>query len=108
MAYDIELDELLTSKVSKYKMEKKKMFGGTCYLENEKMVCGIWKDNIILRLSEEEGEKALKEKKAVVFDITGKPMKGWIMINKKKINENNIDCWIELARNNVKNIKKKK
>jgi hypothetical protein len=108
MAYDIELDELLNKKVSKYKMEKKNMFGGTCYLENEKMVCGIWKDNIILRLGEEEGSKFIKEKKAAVFDITGKAMKGWVMINKKKIIENELNNWIELARNNVNNIKKKK
>ena len=106
MAYDMELDELLNLKVMKFKMKKKKMFGGTCYLENEKMVCGIWKDNIILRLGEEESEKALKEKKAIVFDITGKPMKGWVMVNKRKINDKTMDHWIELARRNVKNIKK--
>jgi hypothetical protein len=107
MAYDIELDELLSSKVMKFKMKKKNMFGGTCYLEKEKMVCGIWKDNIILRLGDKEAERALKEKKAVVFDITGKPMKGWVMINRKNINARNIDRWIDLARENVKSIKKK-
>jgi hypothetical protein len=107
MAYDNELDELLNSKVMKYNMTKKKMFGGTCYLEKDKMVCGIWKDNIILRLGEEEAERALKEKKAMVFDITGKPMKGWVMINRKNINARNIGPWIELAREHVKSIKKK-
>ena len=106
MAYDLELDELLNSKVMKYNMKKKKMFGGTCYLENEKMVCGIWKDNIILRIGEEESVKALKEKKAMVFDITGKPMKGWVMVNKRNINGRNIGHWIELARKNVNNIVK--
>jgi hypothetical protein len=105
MAYDVELDDLLDKKVSTYKMEKKKMFGGTCYIENRNMVCGIWKDFIILRLGQTESEKALKEKKAVPFDITGKPMKGWVMINKKKITERNISQWIELARKNVKTLK---
>lgn len=107
MAYDKELDELLNKKVKKYNMIKKKMFGGTCYLENDKMVCGIWKDNVILRLGAEEGDKALQEKKAVLFDITGKPMKGWVMVPKQKISNKNIEHWIELARENVKNIKKK-
>ncbi len=108
MAYDVALDELLAAKVKKYKMEKKKMFGGTCYLENDKMVCGIWKDSAIFRLSEAEGEKALKEKNALVFDITGRPMKGMVMVPKEKLNDENIGHWIELARENVKSIKKKK
>ena len=107
MPYDIELDLLLEKRLNKYNVEKKKMFGGTCYMENDKMVCGVWKDNIILRLGEEESIKAVKEKKAEEFDITGKPMKGWIMIKKKdKLTEESIIYWTELARKHVKKIKK--
>ena len=107
MAYDAALDDLLGAKVRKYRMKKKKMFGGTCYLENDKMVCGVWKDNVIFRVGESEGEKALREKKALVFDMVGRPMKGLVMVEKKNIDEKNVDYWIELARKNVKKIKKK-
>jgi len=84
------------------------MFGGTCYLEKEKMVCGIWKDNLILRLGEEQGVRALQNKKVRVFDITGKPMKGWVMINKKHLSPKTINEWIQKARDHVKTLKGKK
>ena len=107
MAYDSELDLALERVTGAFGMEKKKMFGGTCYLEDKKMVCGTWKDNVILRLSETDGERALKEKKADVFDITGRPMKGWVMINKKYLSDALIRDWVEQARIHVKSIVKK-
>lgn len=59
------------------------MFGGVCHLLNGNMFGGVYKDKLILRLGVDETEKALKQKYIVPFDITGKPMKGWVMVEKK-------------------------
>jgi hypothetical protein len=46
----------------------------------------VYRDNLIVRLgSEEEAAKAIDSGEAVAFDITGRPMKGWVMIPKSKL-----------------------
>jgi|SRR6267142_2685113 len=59
---------------------EKKMFGGVGFLLNGNMCVGIWKTSLIIRLGPEQAEKALKEPDVVEFDITGRPMKGWLMV----------------------------
>jgi hypothetical protein len=61
--------------------DHKKMFGGVCHLVNGNMVCGVISDFLILRLGKEEAEKALARPHVRPFDITGRPMKGWIMVS---------------------------
>jgi len=56
------------------------MFGGVCHLLNGNMFCGVYKDYLILRLGEENANKALSLPHVRPFDITGKPMKGWVMV----------------------------
>jgi hypothetical protein len=41
---------------------------------------GIWKSSLIVRLSSEQAAAALQEPNVVEFDITGRPMKGWVMV----------------------------
>ena len=46
----------------------------------------IYKDNIIVRLgSDEEARHAIDSGKARAFDITGRVMKGWVMIPKSQL-----------------------
>lgn len=59
---------------------EKRMFGGAGYMHNGNMICGIYKDNLILRLEPEDAESLVQQEHVRVFDITGRPMKGWVMI----------------------------
>jgi len=56
------------------------MFGGVGFLLHGNMLVGIWKASLIVRLAPEEAESALNEVNVVPFDITGRPMKGWVMV----------------------------
>jgi hypothetical protein len=58
----------------------KKMFGGVCHLFNGNMFCGVHKEFLILRLGADTAEDALKLPHIRPFDITGRPMKGWVMV----------------------------
>lgn len=62
-------------------LESKKMFGGIGFLINGNMCVSTWKEYLILRIGETEAGKLLKEKDTKVFDITGKVMKGWVMVS---------------------------
>jgi hypothetical protein len=80
MAYDLELDALVRALTAPEALVRKPMFGGTCYLAGGKMVCGVWRDRLILRLGVERAAAALAAGEGQPFDITGKAMKGWIMV----------------------------
>ena len=60
---------------------KKKMFGGICYLINGNMCFGIYKEYLIVRTSIEKAKELLENEYIKHFDITGRPMKGWVMVS---------------------------
>lgn len=97
MAFDEDLDLKLQAITEKDGMIRKKILGGTCYLLDNKMVCGVWKKHLILRFGEKQAKKELKNGLGKVFDITGKAMKGWIMVNTDLTIET-IEKWIIKAK----------
>ncbi|MFH1008622.1 MAG: TfoX/Sxy family protein [Candidatus Latescibacterota bacterium] len=60
--------------------DHKSMFGGVCHLLHGHMFCGVYRDFLILRLGEANANKTLALPHVKPFDITGKPMKGWVMV----------------------------
>ena len=81
MAYDEKLDERIRGIVSSWKKtDHKNVFGGVCYLLDGHMVSGVYKDFLILRLGDAEAQKALALPYVKPFDVTGRPMKGWVMV----------------------------
>ena len=59
---------------------EKKMFGGVGFLLHGNMCVGVWKTSLIARLGLDQAESALNEPYVEEFDITGRPMKGWVMV----------------------------
>ena len=81
MAFYEPLAERIRQALARKKgVEEKKMFGGVGFLLNGNMLVGVWKDSLIVRLGPDEGEEALKEPHVKEFDITGRPMKGWVLV----------------------------
>lgn len=80
MAYDLKLAERIRSELNGIPFIEKKMFGGVGFLIHGNMAVGVYKENIIVRVAPEEHAKLLKKTGAKNFDITGRPMKGWLMV----------------------------
>lgn len=100
MAYNEELDERIKGVVARWKnTTSKKMFGGVCHLINGNMFCGVHKDSLILRLGEEIATVALTAAHVRPFDITGKPMKGWVMVGEQGYHtQEDLKAWLEKAK----------
>jgi hypothetical protein len=94
MAYDEELDERIGEIVESWGTERKKMFGGTCHLLNGNMMAGVHKDRLILRLGPEGGPAALERPHVTPFDITGRPMKGWVMVEPGGFEGDALESWL--------------
>lgn len=80
MAYSVQLAERIQSELSGIPFVEKKMFGGVGFLIHGNMACGVYKDNMIVRVDPEKHEKLLKKPHTRIFDITGRPMKGWLIV----------------------------
>ncbi|SRR6266851_158778 len=79
-------------------VEEKMMFGGVGFLLNGNMLVGVWKDALIVRLGPDGYEDALLEPHVKEFDITGKPMKNWILVEPKGVVEDErLKDWIQRA-----------
>ena len=77
---------------------EKSMFGGIGFLVNGNMACGVNKQDLIVRLSEHDFEEALKRPHVRVFNMTGRPMKGWIMVSSGGYaSETALKGWIDRA-----------
>ena len=98
MPYNEKLDERIGGIVKGRATSRKKMFGGTCHLLNGNMMCGVYRDFLILRLGETEAEKALAKPHVKPFDITGRPMKGWVMVEEAGFRGKALEEWLGKAR----------
>jgi len=99
MAYSESLAERIRRAFGRRRgIEEKKMFGGVCFLLNGNMLVGVWKDSLIARLGPDQGDEALLEPHVRKMDITGKPMKGWIMVKPEGIeHDDQLNDWIRRA-----------
>jgi hypothetical protein len=59
---------------------KKKMFGGVCFMQDGLAFAGVWGDGLIVRVGPDAYHAALCEPHVREFDITGKPMRGWVVV----------------------------
>jgi TfoX/Sxy family transcriptional regulator of competence genes len=106
MAFDESLAARIRDAVARKKgVAEKKMFGGVGFLLNGNMLVGVWKDSIIVRIGPDAYDDALLEPHVREFDITGKPMKGWIMVDADGIEEDDVLAdWIQRASSFVKTL----
>ena len=107
--YNEEIDARIRKVVSRWKnADAQKMFGGMCHLLNGNMVCGVYQDFLILRLGEKVSIEALKQPYARPFDITGKPMKGWVKLNGSGFKtDEKLKSWLMKAETFVKTLPSK-
>ena len=80
MAYNLKLAERIRTELEKIPFVEKKMFGGVGFLIHGNMAVGVYKEDMIVRVDPAKHEKLIKKQHARVFDITGRPMKGWLMV----------------------------
>jgi len=99
MAFSESLAQRIRDALARKKnIEEKKMFGGVGFLLKGNMLVGVWKDSLIVRIGPEKGDEALKEPHVKEFDVTGRPMKGWIMVEPEGVeNDNQLIEWIRRA-----------
>ena len=82
MAYNVDLEHRIDKLINRLgDIGKKKMFGGIGYLMNGNMCFGIHKEYLVLRTPTAKSKELLRSEYVSPFAITGRPMKGWLLIS---------------------------
>lgn len=82
MAYNEELAERMRRILkSEGTTVEKRMFGGIGFMVNGNFACGVHKQDLVARLNEADFQAALKKPHVRIFNMTGRPMKGWLMVS---------------------------
>ena len=75
--------------------EEKKMFGGICFLVDDKMCVGIINDDLMVRIEPEKQDEFLSEKGCRIMDFTKRPMKGYLYVAPEGIDlDEDLDKWV--------------
>jgi len=98
MAYDQfladRIDKLLSEK--KIEHEVKKMFGGLCYLVDDKMCFGILQSSVMARIDPDFYEHALSKDGCSEMDFTGRAMKGFVYVDEQATaSDKDLEFWID-------------
>ena len=83
MAYDQGLAQRVREMLDELELPglaEKKMFGGVAFMLRGNLACGVLKDELIVRVGPERHKEAIQKPHTRLFDLTGKPMKGWVMV----------------------------
>ena len=96
MAYDESLAGRIRSHIGDHPaVTEKKMFGGVAYMLQGNMAVGIHKDSLMVRVPSEDHDSILGEPGVSDFDLTGKKMRGWVLVGAEAIaDEASLEGWI--------------
>jgi TfoX/Sxy family transcriptional regulator of competence genes len=76
--------------------EEKKMFGGICFLVDDKMCVGIINEDLMVRIDPEDQNAFLSETGCRMMDFTKRPMKGYLYIAPEGVDmDQDLDKWVK-------------
>jgi len=76
----------------------KKMMGGLCYMVDDKMLCGLVKDQLMARVGPYAYEDALARDHTHEMNFTGRAMKGYVFVDEGGMDmDDDLEYWIDLC-----------
>jgi TfoX/Sxy family transcriptional regulator of competence genes len=99
MAYDEKLAQRIRQTLTTTKhVKEKEMMGGLTFMVSDKMCIGIIKDEMMCRIDPDLQETALEKPGCRAMDFTGRPMKGYVMVNEHGMRtKKEFEYWINLC-----------
>ena len=80
------------------KIEEKRMFGGLCFMVNDKMCVGVETNRMMVRFDPEITDEVMEKEGCTPMDFTGKVMKGYAFVEIEALNtKKKLEYWINLA-----------
>jgi TfoX/Sxy family transcriptional regulator of competence genes len=79
-------------------VEEKRMFGGLCFMVDNKMCVGVEQERLMVRLDPAVYESVLEKEGCTPMDFPGRVMKGYVFVNIDALKtKKQLEYWIDLA-----------
>jgi TfoX/Sxy family transcriptional regulator of competence genes len=97
VAYDEGMAERIRAEIGDHPgLVEKRMFGGLSFLVHGNMAVGVIGDELCVRVGTDGHDAAISRPGARLFDFTGRPMQGWIVVSPEVLGEDaELRRWIE-------------
>ncbi|MFJ8108989.1 TfoX/Sxy family protein [Streptomyces sp. NPDC096132] len=74
---------------------EKRMFGGIAFLVHGNMAVGVTGHDLMVRVGPDATDAALARPGARLFDMTGRPMRGWVVVDGAAVTEDEtLGAWV--------------
>jgi TfoX/Sxy family transcriptional regulator of competence genes len=100
MAYDEGLADRVRSMIGRThtNIEEKRMFGGLCFMVNDKMCVGVEKERLMVRLDPALTDEVMQRPGVKPMDFTGRAMKGFVFVAAATLAEDKaLEYWLNFA-----------
>jgi TfoX/Sxy family transcriptional regulator of competence genes len=100
MAYNEKMADAVRDivAVTHKKIEEKKMFGGLCFMVNDKMCVGVEKDRLLVRFDPSLNDEIMEKEGCEPMNFTGKIMKGFVFVRQDVLTtKKKLEYWVNLA-----------
>jgi len=96
MAFDEGLAERIRGVLdARSDTDERKMFGGIAFLVAGNMACGVMGDDLMVRMAPDDAEARESEPGARRFDMSGRPMKGWLLVAPEATTDDgDLELWV--------------
>ena len=97
MAYDETLAERVRSSLGgRSRITQRRMFGGLAFMLDGNMCCCVTERGLMVRVGPDGYEDALAQPHAGVMDMTGRPMRGWVLVGMEGLtSDESLSRWVE-------------
>jgi TfoX/Sxy family transcriptional regulator of competence genes len=100
MAYNEKLANMTRELIAQThkNVEEKAMFGGLCFMVNDKMCVGVNKGRLMVRFDPAKNEEVMEKEGARPTEFTGRTMKGFAFVDENVLTtKKKLEYWIKLA-----------
>lgn len=78
-------------------VEEKRMFGGLCFMVNDKMCVGVEQERMMVRLDPAKYDEVIEKEGCKPMDFTGKVMKGYVFVDIDALKaKEKLEFWLKL------------
>jgi TfoX/Sxy family transcriptional regulator of competence genes len=97
MAYNAGLADDIRARIGgRGDLTEKEMFGGIAFMVGGNMAVGVSGDDLMVRVGKETYDEVLTRPGVREFDMSGKPMRGWVLVSDKgHSTEAELTSWID-------------
>jgi TfoX/Sxy family transcriptional regulator of competence genes len=96
MAYSKALADEIRARIgSNPGLTERQMFGGIAFMLHGNMAVGVSGEELMVRVGKEAHDEAISLPGARIFDMSARPMRGWILVGSEGIaSDADLDAWI--------------